>query len=147
MIASEPVPASGSRQSRSRATAAPRWLAALALTGIGFLAVLSGCGREEPKAAVSEPPRPVRTLTVASLAPEGTWSLAGDVRPRIEVRYGFRVGGRILERRVQVGDRVAPGQVLARLDKEEGIVIGELDPARINDVRASLPALEHRVRL
>ena len=39
------------------------------------------------------------------------------------------------------------GQVLARLDKEEGIVIGELDPARINDVRASLPALEHRVRL
>ena len=119
MIASEPVPASGSRQSRSRATAAPRWLAALALTGIGFLAVLSGCGREEPKAAVSEPPRPVRTLTVASLAPEGTWSLAGDVRPRIEVRYGFRVGGRILERRVQVGDRVAPGQVLARLDPRD----------------------------
>ena len=39
------------------------------------------------------------------------------------------------------------GQVLARLDKEEGIVIGDLDPARINEVRTSLPALEHRVHL
>ena len=37
------------------------------------------------------------------------------------------------------------GEVIARRDKGEGIVIGELDHARIAEVRASLPALAHRV--
>ena len=37
------------------------------------------------------------------------------------------------------------GVVLARRDKGEGVVIGDLDHARIAEVRASLPALKHRV--
>jgi len=37
------------------------------------------------------------------------------------------------------------GDVLDRLPKGPGIVIGELDHARIAEVRASLPALRHRV--
>ncbi|MDR0576074.1 MAG: carbon-nitrogen hydrolase family protein [Candidatus Accumulibacter sp.] len=37
------------------------------------------------------------------------------------------------------------GEVIARHDKGEGVVIGELDHARIAEVRASLPALRHRV--
>jgi len=36
------------------------------------------------------------------------------------------------------------GEVLARLDKGEGVVCADLDPARIAAVRASLPALRHR---
>lgn len=36
------------------------------------------------------------------------------------------------------------GEVIARQDKGEGIVVAELDPARIAGVRASLPALAHR---
>ena len=36
------------------------------------------------------------------------------------------------------------GEVLARIDKGEGVVIADLDPERIADVRASLPALRHR---
>ncbi len=36
------------------------------------------------------------------------------------------------------------GEVLARLDKGEGAVVAELDPARIAEVRQSLPALRHR---
>lgn len=36
------------------------------------------------------------------------------------------------------------GEVLARLDKGEGVVVAELDPARTAEVRASLPALGHR---
>lgn len=86
---------------------------------LAAIATLAACGRQAPVDAVAEPPRPVRTVTVAPMAPDGTWTLAGEVRPRIEVRYGFRVGGRILERRVQVGDRVAPGQVMARLDPRD----------------------------
>ena len=40
------------------------------------------------------------------------------------------------------------GEVIARFPgdgKGEGVVIGDLDPARINEVRSSLPALVHRV--
>ena len=37
------------------------------------------------------------------------------------------------------------GEVLARMDKGEGVVIGELDRQRIVDTRASLPALKHRI--
>jgi nitrilase len=36
------------------------------------------------------------------------------------------------------------GEVLVRVDKGEGVVVAELDPARIAEVRASLPALSHR---
>ena len=37
------------------------------------------------------------------------------------------------------------GEVVARRDKGEGVVIGAVDHARIEEVRASLPALRHRV--
>jgi predicted amidohydrolase len=37
------------------------------------------------------------------------------------------------------------GDVTARMDKGEGMVIGELDPVRIAEVRTMLPALQHRV--
>jgi multidrug efflux pump subunit AcrA (membrane-fusion protein) len=43
-------------------------------------------------------------------------TLPGEVRPRIESRLGFRVGGKLIARSVSVGDVVAPGQALARLD-------------------------------
>jgi nitrilase len=36
------------------------------------------------------------------------------------------------------------GTVVARLDKGEGVVAAELDPARIAETRQSLPALRHR---
>ena len=37
------------------------------------------------------------------------------------------------------------GEVLARRDKGPGVVTAEIDPARLAEVRASLPALQHRV--
>lgn len=36
------------------------------------------------------------------------------------------------------------GEVVARMDKGEGIVVAELDAARIAEVRSSLPALKHK---
>lgn len=36
------------------------------------------------------------------------------------------------------------GEILARIDKGEGVIVAELDPARIAEVRTSLPALKHR---
>jgi nitrilase len=37
------------------------------------------------------------------------------------------------------------GEVLARIDKGEGVIIAELDAQRQVEVRASLPALKHRI--
>jgi nitrilase len=56
-------------------------------------------------------------------------------------------GGRHPSGRVTHGNSmiVDPwGDVLARMDKGEGIVVAELNPARIAEVRTSLPALQHK---
>jgi nitrilase len=37
------------------------------------------------------------------------------------------------------------GEVLARMDKGEGVVITELNRQRLVDTRTSLPALRHRI--
>lgn len=43
-------------------------------------------------------------------------AFSGTIHSRIEQELSFRVGGRILERKVNVGDRVTAGQLLMRLD-------------------------------
>ena len=44
---------------------------------------------------------------------------AGEVRARIETPLSFRVAGKLLERKVDVGDRVRKGQPLAMLDSND----------------------------
>jgi RND family efflux transporter MFP subunit len=76
---------------------------------------LAACSPKEVAVKV-EPPRPVRTVVVQPQSTTVALQLPGEVRPRIEARLGFRVGGKLSQRTVSVGDRVVPGQVLARLD-------------------------------
>ncbi|MFP5412155.1 MAG: efflux RND transporter periplasmic adaptor subunit [Gammaproteobacteria bacterium] len=78
---------------------------------------LAGCDRQVP--VREERARPVRTVVVEASRTSITLELPGEVRPRVETRYGFRVGGKIAERLVSVGDRVQPGQRLARLDPQD----------------------------
>src|SRR5688572_25405948 len=78
-------------------------------------AAIAGCKGE---AAIEEKEvvRPVKVAVVAA-APQGrTLTYSGVVRPRIESSIGFRVGGKIVERAVNAGDRVKVGQLIARLD-------------------------------
>lgn len=76
-------------------------------------AALAACQAGEPP-AIS--PRPVSVVTVEPSVMREVVSLAGDVQARKDVDAAFRVGGRMTERGVNVGDRVTAGQVLARLD-------------------------------
>lgn len=75
--------------------------------------LLAACSAPPPPPAV---PKLVRTLKVGAgnTAQERTYS--GEVRARIETALGFRVGGKLVERRVDAGSSVTAGQVLARLD-------------------------------
>ncbi len=86
---------------------------------LGALLLLSACGGEQ-KAAAPEP-RPVRTVSVAPHGAGDVISLTGHVEAQNEANYAFRIGGRITERLVNVGDRVEAGQVVARLDPQNEI--------------------------
>ncbi|MFG1280516.1 efflux RND transporter periplasmic adaptor subunit [Xanthobacter autotrophicus] len=84
---------------------------------LGGALLLAGCG-EAPEAKAPEP-RPVRTVLATSRAASDAVTLTGQVEAQNEATYGFRIGGRIIERLVNVGDQVKPGQVLARLDPQD----------------------------
>ena len=78
---------------------------------------LPGCHKEDE---VHTPEvRPVRTITVAREPAGETVVLTGHIEAENEAALGFRISGRMIERSVNVGDRVNPGQVLARLDPED----------------------------
>ena len=78
--------------------------------------VCSGCG-DKPQPA---PEARVVDVVRASLgSAQGDMSYAGEVRPRYETSLGFRVGGKVIERDVEVGALVRRGDVLARLDPED----------------------------
>jgi len=80
-----------------------------------LVAILAGCGdRKDP----TPPTRPVRAVTVERLATGETLSLTGQVKAQVETSMAFRVGGRLIERRVNVGDRIKVGQVIGRLDPQ-----------------------------
>jgi membrane fusion protein, multidrug efflux system len=78
------------------------------------LLALGACG-EAPEQKPQEA-RAVRVFTVAAQDAVRTLDYAGEVRARHETRLAFRVGGKIVERLVELGDVVRAGQALARLD-------------------------------
>ena len=83
--------------------------AALALIAL----LLAGCSSEVSPA---DDRRPVRAITLTPTPVAVEVELPGEVRPRVESRVGFQVGGRINSRRVEMGQRVKQGDVLATLD-------------------------------
>jgi RND family efflux transporter MFP subunit len=73
-------------------------------------------------AACSEPPAPVaivKPVFVTTVTPANSAqsrSFTSVIRARVETELGFRTGGKVVERLVEVGGSVKAGQVLARLD-------------------------------
>jgi membrane fusion protein, multidrug efflux system len=79
-------------------------------------ALLAGCGKKP----VTEPPvRAVRTLMLAETGGVLEREFAAEVRARTESRLGFRVGGKVNRRLVELGQSVTRGQVLAQLDPQD----------------------------
>ena len=81
-----------------------------------LLGLLAGCGRHAPP-----PPlvRPVQTIVVHYGAAGEPVTLSGQIQAQTEANLAFRIGGRLIERRVSVGDRVTPGQVVARIESQD----------------------------
>ena len=96
---------------------------------IVFAGVLVSC---KPDTKIAAPEiRPVRTVTVARGEAAEIVLLTGHVQAEDEPALAFRIGGRMIERPVNVGDRVEAGQVLAKLDPEN----------ELNELRSAESAL------
>ena len=82
----------------------------------GFLITLVACSKTE---APLEPLRSVKLITVAGSDLTGDGTFSAEVRARVESRLGFRVGGKLVQRAVEPGQRVVAGQLLAVLDAQD----------------------------
>lgn len=87
-----------------------------AVSGLLFTVVLAGCGSHPEPAAG---PRAVLVAHPVDGRETPGLAFAGEVRAREESPLSFRVGGSLIERRVDVGDHVRRGDVLAALDPRD----------------------------
>lgn len=86
------------------------------MLGLGVFALLTACGDKKP--VEKDLPRVfVQAVKPADYAASVT--LTGDVQARVQTELSFRVGGKIIQRMVDVGDRVSAKQVLAKLDPKD----------------------------
>jgi membrane fusion protein, multidrug efflux system len=78
--------------------------------------MLVACG-QQPDTAPAEA-RPVRTVTIEKRQAGTPITLVGRIEAEDEVAIAFRIAGRLLENNPKLGDRVTPGQVVARLESQ-----------------------------
>jgi RND family efflux transporter MFP subunit len=83
---------------------------------LAVAAMLSACS---PAEAPPEVLRPVRTAEIRYDATREANRYAGTVQSRFEVDQAFRVGGKVALRKVEVGQFVREGDVLAVLDDSD----------------------------
>lgn len=91
-----------------------RIISTLSLSSLAAASLLmTGCSEPPVPPVVA---KPVFVTTVTPTASTQTRSFTSVVRARVESEVAFRTGGKVVERLVEVGDRVKAGQLLARLD-------------------------------
>lgn len=123
--------------SSSRTSRFSQRLRGLSLAAAPLLVLMfSGCKPEVAKEA--PPPRPVRTVVVGKGDLGKSIVLTGKIQAEKEVALAFRIGGRIIDRLVDAGDRVEADQVVAKLDPQN-----ELNALR--SARAGLVAANARL--
>ena len=112
------------RESAEKASLATRFgcIAMISLAG------LAACSKPADKV---EPPLLVEGLRVQAAARDVGVAYAGTVQSRYETILSFRVPGKIIERRVEVGDRVRANDVIARIDPRDYQLAAENARAQI----------------
>ncbi|WMD23741.1 efflux RND transporter periplasmic adaptor subunit [Achromobacter seleniivolatilans] len=96
---------------------------------------VSACGRKEAPAPA---PRPVVAMPAQADERLPAWTLPGEVQARYNTPLSFRVGGKIIERQVRLGDNVTPGQIVAKLDPADAT-------KNAAAARAALSAAQHQL--
>jgi multidrug efflux system membrane fusion protein len=123
----------GVRASLRRAASSPRRYSVLA--SVCCALALAGC---HPREAAVPPIKPVVAIAVHPDGRAPVASLPGQVQARYSTPLSFRVAGKIVERRVRLGDTVKPGQILASLDPADV-------QKNVANAQAQLDAAQHRL--
>ncbi|MEN3364831.1 MAG: rane fusion protein multidrug efflux system, partial [Burkholderiales bacterium] len=87
-----------------------------ALIAVVSVVLLAACSKPVEK---TEDVRPVRVIKLVADNADIVAEFSGEVRPRVESRLGFRVGGKVVARKVDVGTLVKRGQPLMQLDPQD----------------------------
>ncbi|WP_020167290.1 MULTISPECIES: efflux RND transporter periplasmic adaptor subunit [Methylotenera] len=93
--------------------------------------LMVGCKKP---AEVPAPPRPALVVVAGEMTLNEGMVLIGEVKSRYESNLGFRIGGKIIERKVDIGQQVKKGQIIARLDAADTNLTAA---AALADVRAA----------
>jgi RND family efflux transporter MFP subunit len=113
-----------------------RWPSRPVLLLIPLLGLLAACGAEDEPAA--EQVRPVRAVTVERRDAGLPVVLTGRIQAADEAALAFRLGGRMVERPVGLGEQVEPGQLVARLEAQNELNLLRSAEAGLVGARAQL---------
>lgn len=99
------------------------------------LPLAAGCGSEQ---AVEQKAPLVKSMAVGATDGASSDTYAGTVRGRYETNLSFQVGGQILARNVNVGDRVSAGDVLMVIDAKDVAQKANQGDAAVASAKAQL---------
>jgi multidrug efflux system membrane fusion protein len=104
-----------------------------AASAVAAALLLSACS---PKKETPEPVRSVKLITVGASDLNVQGEYAAEVKARIESRLGFRVGGKMIQRQAEAGQRVKAGQVLAEIDVQDYALAAQAAQAQVIGARS-----------
>lgn len=112
------------------------------LTTVAFasLVVIVGCSSNasppQTGATKESPVLTVKSFVVGDRAQLAALRLPGELRAHEEARLGFRVGGKLVARRVDMGAPVKRGQLLAELDPQDFVLATGTQRASLDAAKA-----------
>lgn len=107
---------------------------------IALVVSIAACGKSS--APPAETIRLVKVLSVTAQTRVAALALAGEVRARYESPLAFRVGGKVVERNVNLGDSVKAGQTLARIEATDYELAARAAAGAVAAARADLALAE-----
>lgn len=112
---------------------------------LGAILVLGGCSNDHHDTGIEAPPPWVMTVSPEPRA-DSVLRLSGTVRARHEVPLSFQVGGRILQRNVDAGERIESEQVLFTLDSRDLDETVRVASAQLRAAQAALDTADSELR-
>ena len=107
---------------------------------ISVTLIISACDKQEE--VVELPLRSVKHQTVSYSTDKLVKTFSGVTKAELEANLSFRVSGRVDSIPVKVGDKLNKGQLVARLDSKDYVVLLEQAKAELASAKASLRSAE-----
>jgi len=101
--------------------------------------ILSGCGKSTQETSTAQL---VKTKVVSFAAGGAESTYAGEVRGRYEKNVSFQVGGKIIDRRVELGSMVHAGDVLMTIDGKDLRETANKSDAQVESAKSQLRLAE-----